>query len=266
MALLVMALAACGDRPDDVGSGNGGPAGGAAGVGDGDELRGRVFLSTKVTEGGSPRPMADGTVITLQFVDDGRLLANAGCNMLQGPVRLSGDTLGVSDLSTTDMGCDPPRHEQDTWLHGFLTAAPTVRLDDTTLTLASGGTEIVLVDREVAQPDVALEGTTWIVDTLLSADVASSMPAGATATLTFDAGTVAVSTGCNTGTGTYQVDGQKLTFSDVVLTRMGCEPHLMQVEQAVVAALNGETTYEIDSDRLAINHPTGTGLQLTAKT
>ncbi len=259
LAVTAAGLAGCANRSADVDSG------GAAGVGSGGEPRGRTFVSSSVTENGKPRTMPDGTTITLDFTDDGRLIASAGCNTMQGPVRFSAGTLGVSDLAMTAMGCEPSRQEQDSWLSAFLSAAPTVRLDDTTLTLTSKDTEIVLLDREVAQPDVALEGPTWVVHTLLSTDIASSMPADAApATLVFAAGAVEVSTGCNAGSGTYEVNGKTLTFGEIVLTRKACPPQVMQVEQAITTVLDGDTAFEIDSDRLDIKHPTGAGLQLTA--
>jgi hypothetical protein len=42
---------------------------------------------------------------------------------------------------------------------------------------------ITLVDRTVANPDRALIGTRWVVDTLITSDVASSVPAGVVAFL-----------------------------------------------------------------------------------
>src|SRR5262245_63953243 len=44
------------------------------------------------------------------------------------------------------------------------------------LTLTSGTTVVSLQDREVAEPDLPLTGTTWTVDTLLAGGAASSIP------------------------------------------------------------------------------------------
>lgn len=259
--ILLAALTACGEAAD-VDSGGGG----AAGVGGDTDLAGRVFVATSVTENGRPRTMADGTTITLTFDADGRLLADAGCNGMQGTYRVTDGKLGVSDLSTTDMGCDPPRHEQDAWLADLLGAAPLMKLDGHDLTLTAGERAIVLLDREIAQPNSALEGPTWIVDTLLSAEVASSMPAGVNATMVFAAGTVSVDTGCNTGSGNYERSGDKITFGPISLTRKACaEPGLMEVEQTMVATLAGEATYDISADRLSLKHSTGHGIQLHAE-
>src|SRR5687767_3548860 len=73
------------------------------------QLDGRTFLSTGVTANGAPFPLIANTRVRLEFVD-GRLVASAGCNTLGGQYRVQDGLLNVSDLATTDMGCDPERH------------------------------------------------------------------------------------------------------------------------------------------------------------
>lgn len=257
-AVLIAALlaAGCAGRQPGAPGGAGGP-----GVAD-DQLRGRTFLSTSVRDGAGQRQLVAGTRVSLRFTDDGRLLADAGCNTMAGSVDTRGGRLTVPDLAVTDMGCDPPRHEQDSWLAGFLGAKPSWRLDGSDLELSAGGTELVLADREVAEPDLPLEGTRWVVDTVVSGDVAASTPAGGTATVTFGTGELAVDTGCNTGTGGYQVTGATIAVTAPAVTRKACAPDLMQLEQAVLAVLDGQVTFTVDADRLSLTHPSGKGLQL----
>jgi heat shock protein HslJ len=259
LVVLVAMAAGCGGRS---GGTPGGDGPGVPGVAPTDDLRGRTFLSTSVTEGGKPRELAAGTQISLQFTDDGRLLANAGCNSMSGQVSLADGRLTAADLATTDMGCDPPRHQQDGWLAAFLSAGPAWRLDDQNLVLTSGDTELVLVDRKVAQPDLALRETQWTVDTVVDGDIASSTIAGVSASVVFLADRVEVDAGCNSGSGTYQATDTKITFGPLAMTRKACEPGVMQFEQSVLAVLDGEVGYEIDSDRLTLDHPSGKGLQL----
>lgn len=112
----------------------------------------RTFLSTSVTENGRPRGLVGGTQVRLSFMTDGRLIADAGCSNMQGQVRLDNGQLRLDELSATGVGCDRPRHDQDAWLSGILSATPSWRLDGDTLTLTSGSTELVLLDRTVAEP------------------------------------------------------------------------------------------------------------------
>ena len=258
--LLAAAAAACGDPPVT-----------ARDNADVDEPWGRTFLSTSVTEGGEPRPLVAGTEIRLTFFDDHRLGASAGCNIMGGQAEVSDGRLVVADLSTTEMGCDPPRHEQDEWLAGFLTARPAWRLDGAALTLTGGGTEIRLEDREVADPDRPLRGTRWVVDTVVDGDAASSVPPDADAHVTFGGGGegggdgFGGSTGCNSMSGTATADGDDaLVFSDVITTKMACDADRMRLEEAVLTVLDGRVSYRIEADVLTLDHPSGKGLRLRA--
>jgi heat shock protein HslJ len=253
IVLVLLAAAGCGDRTAP--GGQGGDPG----------LRGRTFLSTSVTENGGPRPLAERTRVRLQFTDDGRLLADAGCNTMGGQVSLDEGRLAIADLQSTGAGCEAPLHEQDTWLSGFLSARPSWRVDGTGLVLSSSTTEVVLQDRKVAEPDVALLGTRWAVETLVDGQAASSVPSGTEASLVFEADTVRVSAGCNTGSGGYRMSGGTIRFDAVATTRKACEPDRMTLETAVLAVLSGEVTFEIDADQLILTHPSGKELVLRAQ-
>jgi heat shock protein HslJ len=200
--------------------------------------------------------------VSMNFTDDGRLIASAGCNTMSGPVRLDGGRLEVSELQTTDMGCEAPLHEQDTWLGNFLSGTPSWRHDGTSLVVNSPSTEIVLQDRKIVEPDLALRGTRWSVDGLVQGETASSVPAGTQASLVFEQDAVQVSAGCNTGSGKYQLSGDTIRFEPVATTRKACEPDVMTLESAVLAVLEGEAKYTIEADRLTLTHPSGKGLQL----
>ena len=92
------------------------------------DLDGRTFLSVEVT-GATLVPQ---TQVQLSF-KDGKVGASAGCNGMGGEYEVGGGTLKVDSLAMTEMGCDPPRHEQDTWLSQLLTGRPTIQLDGDTL-------------------------------------------------------------------------------------------------------------------------------------
>jgi heat shock protein HslJ len=249
--ILLLVLTGCGkDSPP------------AAAGGDDSGLRGRTFLSTGVTEGGKPRPLAEKTRVTFRFMNDGRLLADAGCNTMSGPANLRGGRLEVSGLGMTEMGCDPPRHEQDTWLATFLKSTPSWRLDGGNLVVNSGNTELTLLDKAVAEPDLPLAGTRWSVDTIMDGTTASSVPPGPPATLLFDKDTVAVDTGCNRGSGGYQRSGNTIRFDAVATTKMACEPDRATLENALLGMLGGELTYDIHADRLTLKQPSGKAIQL----
>jgi heat shock protein HslJ len=152
------------------------------------------------------------------------------------------------------MGCDEERSAQDEWLFGILGGRPQVALSDNELSITTGGTVITLLDREIAEPDLALVGPTWTVDTIITGDTASSVPNGATATITFaEDGSVSVQTGCNSGSGWYEIDGEQLQFSGIQQTLIGCDGAAAGLEEAVVAMLApGTATYSVEADRLTL--------------
>lgn len=216
-------------------------------------LDGTEWLSTSVTEDGADRPLVDGTQISLRFAD-GQLGASAGCNAIGGAYRIDDDTLVFDGGSMTEMGCDDERHAQDDWLAAFLGSRPTIAQADDKLTLTSGATVIALQDREVAEPDLPLTGTTWTLDGLISGDAVSTVPDGASATLAFiDDGRIEVDTGCNSGGGRYEVTDGTMRISELVTTEIGCRAAAADVEAAVLAVLNaGEVGWSIDASSLTL--------------
>jgi heat shock protein HslJ len=164
----------------------------------------------------------------------------------------------------TEMACEQPLMDQDAWLASFLDGA-SATLDGDTLTVTKDGTALTLQDEEVANPDVPLQGTNWVVTGVVSGDAVSSVPAGAHAGLRFDASTVAVQTGCNSGSGGYKATDSTLTFGPIAMTLKSCtDEGIAALEQAVTSVLQGEASYAIDADTLTITNGTG-GLVLTAQ-
>lgn len=231
-------------------------------------LDGRTFLST----GSAGFELVDGTVVRIEFRDDGTLSASAGCNLLGGAYRIDGDTLRIDGgLSMTEMGCEQALMDQDTRFADLLLAGPTVALDGDTLVLTAGDASITFLDREVADPDLPIEGTVWTLTTVIDGESASSIPMDATSTLTFvngadgTDGTASVATGCNSGSATATIGDGTITFGPLALTKMACEQPLMDLEMSVLSVLSGDVTFEIEAGSLTITSSSGTaGLQYTA--
>jgi heat shock protein HslJ len=242
-----------------VGCGNGQGLGAQPGGSTNTELVGRTFLSTSVTDGGQPRELVAGTRVSLWFAEDGRLVANAGCNTMTGQVRLGGKLETPDGLSMTEMGCDAPRHAQDQWLAGFLQSGPSWRLDGDELVLTSGETELVLLDRSVAQPAPSVEGTKWLLETIYAGETASSVPPTG-AYLIFADGKVTGSTGCNTLGGPATITGSNIEFGPISMTRKGCPDEFAHVERAMVAVLQGTVPFEIEHGQLTLNPGVQQGL------
>jgi heat shock protein HslJ len=216
-------------------------------------LDGTEWLSIAVTEDGADRPLVDGTQIRLGFTD-GELAASAGCNTIGGGYRIDDGTLIFEGGGMTEMGCDDARHAQDDWLASFLGAQPSIVQEGDKLNLTSGSTAIALQDREVAEPNLTLTGTTWTVDSIISGDALSSVPNGAVATLVFtDDGRVEIDNGCNVGGGAYEVTDGTMRLSEIMTTLRACDAAQGQLEGAVMAVLNArEINWAIDAGALTL--------------
>jgi heat shock protein HslJ len=217
-------------------------------------LDGRTFLSTAVTDGAAAKVLAPETRIRLVFNADGSLGASAGCNSIGGTYRVVDGVLDVEPGAMTEMGCDEARHAQDAWLIEFLASDPRIVLSGNDLGLSSGTTAIRLLDREVAEPDLPLAGTQWVVDSIIEGEAVSSVPDGARATLRIaEDGSAVIQTGCNEGGGRVVLDGAQIRFTDLVSTDMACVDGRADLERAVMAVLNAESaTWTIDAGRLTI--------------
>lgn len=219
-----------------------------------DDVRGRTFLSTKVTDNGAPRPLVPGSRVTLTFPDRGGVSASAGCNMMGADMRIDGGRLLVDGpVNSTEMSCEAPLDAQDRWLAQLLEDRPSLALAGDRLTVTRGTTVIELLDERVATPALSLTGTAWTLDTVEHDGVASSVPAGVTSTLRIAAdGTVALRPGCNTGTTTATVEGDRLTFGSVALTKRFCAGDPSVIEDAVLRVIDNSVQYEIKGNTLRL--------------
>ncbi|GAB2631414.1 META domain-containing protein [Kribbella swartbergensis] len=244
---LLLALTGCGNESSAGGS-----------------LEGKTYLSTTVTEEGKPKRLVPNSRIRLTFTDDGRLIAEAGCNSMQAPVDTGNGKLSTDgDLAMTAMGCDAPRHAQDSWLMNVLKSEPSWKLEDDRLTLTSGGTTILLTDRETAGPDLSLDGTRWSLETVISGDTASHQAGSAKVWITVNGERVTGSTGCNELQGLVARGTGKLTFGEIATTRRACPGDAGRLEQTLLDRLRGDVSYEIDANRLKLRAG-GNGLDFTA--
>ncbi|MBN1937786.1 MAG: META domain-containing protein [Anaerolineae bacterium] len=96
----------------------------------------------------------------------------------------------------------------------------------------------------------SLEGTSW---TLLAYRKTSPIE-GTTITATFEEGRVSGSAGCNSYSGLYEVDGDKITVGALAITMMACvEPQgVMEQEQTFTEFLGAAQTFRFEREQLYI--------------
>jgi heat shock protein HslJ len=205
-----------------------------------------------------------GTQVSLTFGRNGSVRAYAGCNHLSGSGRLAGGRLVMGQLSQTLIGCDRDRMNQDQWLASFLTAQPAWRLAGDQLELTGGAATLTLTTLTAAGPDRELTGTRWLVETVSTGRIVSSVPPSSGAHLTFDgSGRVSGSDGCAAITGTATVATATMTVVLVPPTQP-CSGPAAAAAAAIRATLHGTVQYAISADTLKLTAQDGHELLLRA--
>jgi len=266
---LIIAIAACGDS-DTVQSLDSDALSGV--------LDGRQFWSTRVIEGGADRPLVEGTRIQLRF-DGGSIGTSAGCNSMGGSFAVEGGSvLVISELITTEIGCDGPRHAQDEFVLALLSASPTVTLIGHVLDLSTATATVELLDREVADPDRPIIGTQWDVTGFIEGEVAMSMAVDETGSMVFsDDSTMTGFDGCSPFAFSVEVSdgstgGPVEGDGEIQFGRKdpgSLDPADCRSEREYAEAFNelfatGDASYTIDGSNLVVLNRDGNGVTLRA--
>jgi heat shock protein HslJ len=199
---------------------------------------------------------------TINFSTDGKVSGNAACNSYTSTYTVDGDALTIAQPGSTLMACATDM--QSKFETAYLAALPNVRAfvielndDVNTLTLgdASGNTLM-----RYTLGVTGITGVTWVATGINNGKEAVVSPvSGSIVTMELsDAGTVTGSATCNTYNGDYTVDGDKITFGTLGVTKMGCKSdELTAQEQAYLLALDNTTTWELANGKLTFRDDSG---------
>jgi heat shock protein HslJ len=197
---------------------------------------------------------AGGRVPALTF-EGGTVDVDTGCNTGSGSYTLSGADITFGPIALTRMACvDPAAAQTETAVLTVLDGTASSAIDGDALTLTNGanGLQLRAAPEGGTEPE-GLEGPTWLLDSIVDANVTTAIAEGVRRpTLVFDAGTVAVDTGCNTGSGGYTVAGDQITFGPIAMTLIACPGVTDEVERAQLAVLTGTATVTIADDVLTL--------------
>jgi heat shock protein HslJ len=203
-----------------------------------------------------------GFPITLSIVGSD-VSGRAACNSYFGNAAFDGTTATFGEFGATAMACEPEVMAAEA---AFLTALGMVETfavssDDLTLSTQLGD---LVFGRVVPPPTADLVGTTWVLDTLIEGEAASSVGGDpATLLLTAD-GTLIGSTGCRALTGTWIENGG--VFIVPTLSADGeCPGDLAKQDSLVVTVVGDEFRADVDGDRLTLTSMGGDGLVYRAQ-
>jgi heat shock protein HslJ len=221
----------------------------------GGKLTGTVWVLDNLN-GAAPVP---GTTIFAIFADQGNVGGSAGCNNYSSQYTISGSNITISaPMAATMMACPQPVMDQENAYFQALDAAKSYAVKGDQLTLKDGSGKALASYKAQSQ---SLAGTSWLTIGYNNGKQAvTSVMAGTELTAVFGKdGNLTGSSGCNTFSGSYKTDGDKITIGPLASTRMYCgEPAgVMDQESQYLAALQSAATYKIEGTKLELRTADG---------
>lgn len=95
----------------------------------------------------------------------------------------------------------------------------------------------------------------WKLTAFGSVDAPIAVVHDSQAQFTFDdKGSVSGNSGCNGFGGSYEVDGDQITFLEIVSTLMACDSPVMEQEAAVFQVITGTANFKIEGNTLTLTN------------
>jgi len=218
---------------------------------------------TSGTNAGAAIPIVPGSDITLTVAGT-QVSGQSACNSYGGEVIVKDGVVQFGPLMSTEMACADPIMASEAAYVAALAGVRAASLEGDKLTLTGPGVELSY-ERVVPGPAAPLVGTTWVLDTIVTGDAASSV-IGEPATLQLSSdGTINGSTGCRTFIGSYAAGpttmaGSEVATSGLATDRRACAPDVAAQDELVLAVLGTRFAATVDGQRLAILGQNGQGL------
>jgi heat shock protein HslJ len=213
-------------------------------------------LGSYVNADGTTVDALPSTYVTAEF-DAGTVTGNGGCNRYFGSYTADGSTIEFSEVGSTLMACAPDiLTQQEAAYLAALRSAAAFTIENDKLQMMNAGGDVALTFT-VLEP-TPLVDTTWVMTAYNNGEggLVSALADTQVTAIFDDEGQVGGHGGCNTYGGSYSVDDNSISFSELVQTLMMCaEPEgVSEQETGYLAALGAATTYSIRGDRLELRN------------
>ena len=204
-------------------------------------------LVTMVTADNAASNPEGQTSYTIRFTDDGNVELTADCNNGGGTYALAGNTITLSPITTTLIGCS--EGSIGSQFAAALTGEQTVSFNAGQLILTSGAGTVLTFKPAIVDvvwqwsPTVGGGATPTAVD-----------PADYTLSLTGD-GKLAVGADCNQGMGSFLTNGDAIAIRGIALTKAMCPAGSHGNE--FVAQVQTATAYRVSGGQLTLTTNAG---------
>jgi heat shock protein HslJ len=208
-----------------------------------------TWILTRGTTASGDISLSPGHPITLT-IDAEKVGGHAACNIYGGTVAIDGDAIQLSAMSMTEMAClDETAMNAEAAYMSALDAVTAWARNGDQLILSGDGVELTF-GLQPPVPDAEIVGTAWLLDTLIQGDAATTVLGEATLVFAAD-GTFIGSTGCRELTGSYEISGDAIDFSDVTPTG-DCTHELRGQDGLVLDVLDGGVKASVDGSTLTL--------------
>jgi heat shock protein HslJ len=213
---------------------------------------------------GAETPVIAASVITLEFPAANQVAGNAGCNQYSGGYGVEQADIVFSDIVSTLMACETAISDQEAAYLQALESATAYAQTDEQLELWYDNEQQHLVFMSIVENP--LLDTGWQLVSYGEPDNQTPVIEGSSISLTFASNIqIEGNGGCNGYGGNYTVDGDSISFSEVVSTLMACaEDDITQQESNYFSALNTATSYEIAGNQLIVTTSDGQELHFVS--
>ena len=217
-------------------------------------LVGTSWILVAYGDPASPQPAPAEVVISAVFSLDGMLSGNSGCNHYNTSYTLQDDQLTLSPIAMTEMACPIGMEIEQAYLQALGTAQQ-LEVSGQKLTITYDQGAGVLIYTSASLP---LEYTLWTLSVLNGQPVSVDMSITAVFTPgeVENAGNINGSSGCNSYSSAFTLDGNNLAVQMPAVTMMAC-PTGMDMEQAYLQVLQTSASYEIFGDKLVLTGSSG---------
>jgi heat shock protein HslJ len=258
LLVIVLTFAACGTEEPFLSNDPGGDTVAGEETDDSLPLDGAWVLIAATVDGAN-LSLNDQHRVTMT-IDGSEINGRAACNSNGGAISIDNGAFSLGEIAQTEMDCEPAVMEiESTFIQGLISVTVATRSGDSA-SLTGEGVEYTF-ELLPPVPTAELIGSTWVLDTIIQGDAASSTIATADpATLLLNAdGTFAGGTGCREISGEYVVSGDTVQFTSFGADGE-CRSEVEWQDGQVVTVLGDGFTVEIDGDRLTVTAPGGEGL------
>jgi heat shock protein HslJ len=242
--LLMLSLSSCGSDDESSASTAAAPA---------VALEGTMWELTPGVDIGAD---VEGVAVSAHFANFS-LTGTSGCNDYTTTYVVDGTKLTIGpDIASTQKACPEPETAVEQAYLERLPKVDSYSIAGDVLTLSDDSGTAILEYKAINGAE-AIVGS-WNVISYYAGNAVTSVVGGVELTTEFTATEISGNSGCNTFSGTYQVDGDKIEIGPLASTLKACSSDELQQQEAnYLAALGLAETFTVTGNRLDLYRSDG---------